>query len=67
MWLRGRHPALGPQLTLVLKSLTQAFFTPLADPEHPFTTEALEASIELGQRAIADGVIEDAAGPALMA
>jgi len=61
--LRDCGYRLDPQLTLALKSLTQAsaFFTPLADPEHPFTSEALKASIELGQQAIADGVIEDAA------
>ncbi len=61
--LRDNGYRLDPQLTLALKSLTQAsaFFTPLADPEHPFTTEALKASIELGQQAIGDGVIEDAA------
>ncbi len=61
--LRDCGYRLDPQLTLALKSLTQAsaFFTPLADPEHPFTSEALKASIELGQEAIADGVIEDAA------
>jgi predicted unusual protein kinase regulating ubiquinone biosynthesis (AarF/ABC1/UbiB family) len=61
--LRDNGYRLDPQLTLALKSLTQAsaFFTPLADPEHPFTTEALKASIELGQQAIEDGVIEGAA------
>ena len=61
--LRDCGYRLDPQLTLALKSLTQAsaFFTPLADPEHPFTSEALKASIELGQQAIADGVIEEAA------
>jgi ubiquinone biosynthesis protein len=61
--LRDNGLRLDSQLTLALKSLTQAsaFFTPLADPEHPFTTEALKASIELGQQAIEDGAIESAA------
>ncbi len=61
--LRDNGLRLDSQLTLALKSLTQAsaFFTPLADPEHPFTTEALKASIELGQQAIEDGAIEAAA------
>jgi ubiquinone biosynthesis protein len=61
--LRDNGLRLDSQLTLALKSLTQAsaFFTPLADAEHPFTAEALKASIELGQQAIEDGAIENAA------
>ncbi|MEO8107443.1 MAG: AarF/UbiB family protein [Actinomycetes bacterium] len=61
--LRDSGYRLDPQLTLALKSLTQssAFFTPLSSPDHLFTNEALKASIELGQQAIEDGVVEEAA------
>jgi len=61
--LRDNGYRLDPQLTLALKAMTQAsaFFTPLAPPDRPFTTAALEAAVDLGQQAVTGDVLVDAA------
>ncbi|MGB9375262.1 MAG: AarF/UbiB family protein [Jiangellales bacterium] len=52
--LRDNGYRLDPQLTLALKSMTQAsaFFTPLAPDDRLFTEAALEAAMELGEVAV---------------
>ena len=61
--LRDNGYRLDPQLTLALKSMTQAsaFFTPLAQEDGLFTEAALEAAMELGEVALTG----DAAGEAV--
>ena len=61
--LRDNGYRLDPQLTLALKSMMQAsaFFTPLAPPDRPFTTAALEAATDLGQQALTGDVMIEAA------
>jgi len=61
--LRDNGYRLDPQLTLALKSMTQAsaFFTPLAPDDRLFTQAALEAAMELGEVALTG----DAAGEAV--
>jgi ubiquinone biosynthesis protein len=61
--LRDNGYRLDPQLTLALKAMTQAsaFFTPLAPPDRPFTTAALDVAVELGQEALAGEAVTDAA------
>jgi ubiquinone biosynthesis protein len=60
--LRDNGYRLDPQLTLALKSMTQAsaFFTPLAPADRPFTQAALDAALELGQEALAGDEVTEA-------
>jgi ubiquinone biosynthesis protein len=60
--LRDNGYRLDPQLTLALKSMTQAsaFFTPLAPADRPFTQAALDAALELGQEALAGDEVAEA-------
>ncbi len=60
--LRDNGYRLDPQLTLALKSMTQAsaFFTPLAPADRLFTEAALEAAMELGEVAITGDAASEA-------
>ncbi len=60
--LRDNGYRLDPQLTLALKSMTQAsaFFTPLAPEDRLFTQAALEAAMELGEVALTGDAASEA-------
>lgn len=60
--LRDNGYRLDPQLTLALKSMTQAsaFFTPLAPDDRLFTEAALEAAMELGEVAVTGDAASEA-------
>ncbi len=60
--LRDNGYRLDPQLTLALKSMTQAsaFFTPLAPDDRLFTQAALEAAMELGEVAVTGDAASEA-------
>jgi hypothetical protein len=49
-----------PQLTLALKAMMQAsaFFEPLAPPDRPFSTAALDVALEMGQEAITEDAVK---------
>jgi ubiquinone biosynthesis protein len=57
--LRDNGLRLDPQLTLAIKALTQAsaFYKPLAPPDEPFSTAAIEAAQELGLEAFTEDAV----------
>ncbi|MFN8156213.1 MAG: AarF/UbiB family protein [Candidatus Nanopelagicales bacterium] len=61
--LRDNGLRLDPQLTLAIKSLTQAsaFYKPLAPKDRPFATAALQAAQELGMEAFTEEAVVELA------